>query len=86
MIVKKSIEDPRSLLLNQRSLCSVFLIFDKHNPPKKNRIKLSSVRLFQKKTPAIDFPPAKNLVSFLQNRIPEIVYQWPVNQSWMQLL
>ena len=69
------IEDPRSLLLNRRSLYSVLLIFEKHNSPRKIRIKTSSIRLFHNKTPAIDFPITKNLVKFSQNHIPEIVYQ-----------
>ena len=86
MIDKKLIEEPRSLLLNQRSLYSFLLIFDKHNSPRKIRIKTPSIRLFHSETPAVEFPPAKNLVYFSQNRIPENVYQWPFNQSWMQLM
>ena len=69
------IEDTRSLLLNQRSLYSVLLIFDKHNSPRKIRIKTPPIRLFHSKTHAVELPPAENLVNFSQNHIPEIVYQ-----------
>ena len=69
------IEDPCSLFLNQRCFYSVFLIFDKHNSPRKIRIKIPSIRPFHSKTPAVEFLPAKNLVNFSQNHIPENVYQ-----------
>ena len=75
MIIKKLIEDPRSLLLNQRNLYSVFLIFGKHNSPGKIRIKTSSFRLFHKKTPAINFPQTEKLVNFSHNLMPKNVYQ-----------
>ena len=75
MTIKILIEDPCSLLLNQRSLYSVLLIFDKHNLPGKIGIKTPSIRLFHSKTPAVEFPPAKNLVTFSKNHIPENVYQ-----------
>ena len=75
MIIKKLIEDPRSLLLNQRKLYSVFLIFDKHKSPRKIRIKTSCFRLFHKKTQAIDFPQTKKHVNFSHNHITEIVHQ-----------
>ena len=74
-MIKKVIEDPRRLLLNQRSLYSVLLIFNKHNLPRKIRIKTPPIRLFHSKTPAVEFPPAKNLVNFSENHIPENVYQ-----------
>ena len=80
------IEDPRSLLMNQRRWCPGFLMFDKHNSPRKIRIKTSSIRLFQNKNPAIDFPLTKNLVFFSRNYIPENVYQWSFKQSWIQLM
>ena len=78
MIFKKLIEDPRSLLLNQRSLYSVFLIFDKHNSPKKIRIKTSSIRLFLYKTPATDFPQTKKSRKrfaklYQRNRLPKFL-------------
>ena len=69
------IENPRSLLLNQRSLYSVLLIFDKHNLPRKIGIKTPSICLFHSKTPAVVFPPAKNLVNSSQNHFPESLYQ-----------
>ena len=74
-MIEKMIENPRSLLLNQRSLYSVLLIFDKHNSPRKIRIKTPPIRLLHSKTPAVEFPPAKNLVNFSQKHIPENVYQ-----------
>ena len=80
MILKKLIEGPRSLLLNQRSLYSVFLIFDKHNSPKKIRIKTSSIRLFHYKTPATDFPQTKKSRKrfaklYQRNRLPKTFKQ-----------
>ena len=75
------IEEPRSLLLNERSLYSVFLIFEKYNSPRKIRIKTSSFRLFHNTTPAIDFPQTKDLVKGSQNFIKETVYQRPLNSA-----
>ena len=75
MTIKILIEDPCSLLLNQRSFYSVFSILDKHNSSKKIRIKTPSIRLLHSKTPAVEFLPVKNLVNFSQNLIPENVYQ-----------
>ena len=54
-VIKKIIEGPRSLLLNQRSLYSVALIIDKHNSPRKIRIKTPSIRLFHGETPDFQF-------------------------------
>ena len=70
------IEDPRSLLLNQRSLYSISLKFDKHNSPKKIRIKTYSIRFFHNKTPAIDFPQTKKsrkrfAILYQRNRLPK---------------
>ena len=81
MIRKKLNEEPRSLLLNERSLYSVFLKIDKHNSPRKKRIKTSSFRLFHNTTPAIDFPQTKDLVKGSQNFIKETVYQRPLNSA-----
>ena len=75
------IEDPRSLLLNHRSLYSVLLIFDKHNSPSKSRIKTTSIRLFHSETPAKIFPQTKDLVKGSQNYIKETVYQRPLNSG-----
>ena len=84
--LKKLIEDPRSLLLNQRSLYSVFLIFDKHNSPKKIRIKTSSIGLFHYKTPATDFPQTEKsrkrfAKQYQRNRLPK-----PFEQRRVELL
>ena len=75
------IEDPRTLLLNQRSFCSVFLIFHKHNSPRIIRTEKSSIRLFHKKSPAIDFSQTKSLVEDSQNNITETVYQKLLNNA-----
>ena len=81
MTIKKLIEDPCSLLLNQRSFHSVFLILDKHNSPRKIRIKTPSICLFHNTTPAIDFPQTKDLLKGSQNFIKETVYQRLLNSA-----
>ena len=58
-----------------------FLKNDKHNSPRKKRIKTSSFRLFHNTTPAIDFPQTKDLVKGSQNFIKETVYQRPLNSA-----
>ena len=75
------IEEPRSLLLNERSLYSVFLIYDKRKSPRRIRIKTSSFRLFHNTTPAIEFPQTKDLVKGSQNFIKETVYQRLLNSA-----
>ena len=77
------IEDPRSLLLNQRSLYSVLLIFDKHNSPRKVRITTPSIRFSHSETPAIDFPQTEKsrkrfAKQYQRNRLPKPYKQRPV--------
>ena len=81
MIRKKLNEEPRSLLLNERCLYSVFLKNDKHKSPRKKRIKTPSFRLFHNTTPAIDFPQTEDFVKCSQNFIKETVYQRPLNSA-----
>ena len=81
MICNKLIEDPRSLLLNQRRFYSVFSISDKDSSLGKSRIKTPSIRLFHNKTPAIDFLQTKSLVKGSQNYIKETVYQSFLNSA-----
>ena len=79
--MKKLIEEPRSLLLNERSLYSVFFIIDKRKSPRKIRIKTSSFRLFHNTSPAIDFPQTKDLVKGSQKFIKDTVYQRLLNSA-----
>ena len=75
MINKKVIEDPCSLLLNQRSFYSFFFNLCRTQFAQKYSNQNIFFSFFYNKTPAKDFLLTKNLVYFSHSHIPEIVYQ-----------